>query len=195
MKRTSMLMAGIAVMLAAFALTGADEGSSIDGPQFTAEGKLMRPQNYREWIFLSSGLGMNYGPVAAEAREENPMFDNVFVTRTAYRSFLETGRWPDKTMFILEVRASESKGSINKGGHYQSGVAGVEAEVKDERRFPGKWAFFSFGKEASTGSLIPTSAGCYSCHAQHGAVDNTFVQFYPTLLSVAKDKKTLRAEH
>jgi len=137
MKRTSMLMAGIAVMLAAFALTGADEGSSIDGPQFTAEGKLMRPQNYREWIFLSSGLGMNYGPVAAEARDENPMFDNVFVTRTAYKSFLETGRWPDKTMFILEVRASESKGSINKGGHYQSGVAGVEADFGDQPGAPG----------------------------------------------------------
>ena len=194
MKRTTMLMAGIAGMLSALALTGADQASPADGPQFTSDGKLVRPQNYRELIFLSSGLGMNYGPLAAGARDENPMFDNVFVTRAAYKSFLETGRWPDKTMFILEARASESKGSINKGGHFQSGLAGIEAEVKDERRFPGKWAFFGFGDGAAAGSLIPAAAGCNSCHSQHGAVDNTFVQFYPTLITVAKAKGTFRAE-
>ena len=38
---------------------------------------------------------------------------------------------------------------------------------------------------------IPISASCYSCHEQHGAVDTTFVQFYPTLLTVAKEKETL----
>jgi len=32
---------------------------------------------------------------------------------------------------------------------------------------------------------------CYSCHEQHGAVDTTFVQSYPTLLNIAKRKNTL----
>ena len=32
---------------------------------------------------------------------------------------------------------------------------------------------------------------CYSCHAEHAAVDTTFVQFYPTLLPIAKGKGTL----
>src|SRR5262245_20916305 len=79
-----------------------------DGPQFTAAGELIRPQNYREWIFLSSGLGMTYGP-AAQADQGNPMFDNVFVNPSSYRAFLETGRWPDKTIFVLEVRKAASK--------------------------------------------------------------------------------------
>ena len=35
------------------------------------------------------------------------------------------------------------------------------------------------------------SATCYSCHPANGAVDNTFVQFYPTLLAIAKEKGTL----
>jgi acyl carrier protein phosphodiesterase len=39
--------------------------------------------------------------------------------------------------------------------------------------------------------IIPQAAPCYSCHQQHAAVDTTFVQFYPTLLAVAKDKGTL----
>jgi len=40
-------------------------------------------------------------------------------------------------------------------------------------------------------TMIPRTANCYSCHQANGAVDTTFVQFYPTLLSVARTKKTL----
>ena len=130
---------------------------------------------------------MTYGsPEAANAQE--PRFDNVFVTREAYSAFLATGKWPDKTMFVLEVRTSQSKASINNGGRFQSGLVAIEAEVKSG----GKWAFYGFGTGSATGKQIPTTASCYSCHAQHGAVDNTFVQFYPTLLSVARAKGTLK---
>jgi len=52
--------------------------------------------------------------------------------------------------------------------------------VKDSARFPGGWAFFAFGN-GTTAKIIPLSRDCYSCHAEHGAVDTTFVQFYPTL--------------
>jgi hypothetical protein len=65
--------------------------------------------------------------------------------------------------------------------------------VKDEARFPGKWAFFPFDGDSKTAKMIPQSEDCYSCHAAHGAVDTTFVQFYPTLLPVAKNMRTLSA--
>ncbi len=86
------------------------QGVETSEPRFTAEGQLMRPENYREWIFLSSGLGMTYG--TGEPRGE-PRFDNVFVNREAFAGFLQTGTWPDKTIFILEVRDSGSHASIN----------------------------------------------------------------------------------
>ena len=93
-----------------------------------------------------------------------PAFTNVFVNPAAYRSFLATGKWPDKTMLVLEVRASASKGSINKGGSYQSDLLGIEAEVKDTAKFPGNgWAFFAFGK-SSTGKMLPRTEDCYACH-------------------------------
>jgi hypothetical protein len=165
------------------------EPGTSSGPEFTQDNKLLRPANYREWVFLSSGLGMNYGPVAEANRGRPPVFDNVFVNPDAYRSFMKTGTWPDKTMFVLEVRASASKGSINNGGHYQSDVVGIEAEVKDTARLGG-WGFFAIG-DGPSGKQIPKTARCYTCHSEKGAVDNTFVQFYPTLLSVAKEKGTL----
>jgi len=151
-----------------------------------APASLPFPSDYREWVFLSSGLGMTYGPLASGT----PRFDNVFVTPAAYRSFLMSGRWPDKTMFVLEVRAAESKGSINKDGHFQSDVAGIEAEVKDR----GQWTFYSFGAGAKEGQPFPRTQSCYACHAANGAVDNTFVQFYPTLLPVAKANGTLKKQ-
>jgi hypothetical protein len=94
-------------------------------------------------------------------------------------------------MLVLELRGAVGKGSINQKGNYQStDTMGFEVHVKDERRFPGKWAFFGFG-DAKLGKMIPTTADCYSCHASHAAVDTTFVQFYPTLLPIAKSKGTL----
>ncbi len=168
---------------------GANLPNNPDDPQYTADGRMILPKNYREWVFLSSGLGMTYGPLGAAS--EHPEFDNVFVTHSAYQSFLRTGNWPDKAVLILEVRDSESKGSINKGGHFQTGIMGIEAHVKDEARFEGGWEFFGFGNGATTAKAVPTTAGCHSCHKDHGAVDNTFVQFYPTLLEIAKAKGTL----
>jgi hypothetical protein len=72
---------------------------------------------------------------------------------------------------------------------------GIEVHVKDEARFPGKWAFFSFDSPSGNGTLIPEGAPCYTCHTAHAAVDTTFVQFYPTLLPVAKTKGTLSAAY
>ena len=131
---------------------------------------------------------MSYSPNAMEMGHH--MFDNVFVNPEAYRVFVATGTWPDKTIFVLEVRRAEGKGSINQKGNYQGAVMGIEVHVKDEKRFPGKWAFFGFG-DAKTAKMIPTTAACYSCHSSHAAVDTTFVQFYPTLLPIAKSKGTL----
>jgi hypothetical protein len=167
------------------------KAASATGPAYAPNGDMLSPANYREWIYLTSGMDMSYSAKAAAAGSMS-MFDNVFVNPEAYRSFVATGRWPDKTVMILEARQANSKGSINQRGHYQAvGVMDFEVHVKDEARFPGKWAFFSFDAPDKNGTLIPEKAPCYSCHQQHGAVDTTFVQFYPTLLPIAEKKGTL----
>ena len=158
--------------------------------EYTNDGRLKPPENYREWVYLSTGFDMSYNPAI---QMDHHMFDNVFVNPEAYRTFVKTGTWPDKTIFVLEVRGAVNKGSINEKGSYQhSDLMGLEAHVKDESRFPGKWAFFRF-TDLKAAEMIPQTAECYSCHATHGAVDTTFVQFYPTLLPIAKDKHTLSA--
>ena len=146
-------------------------------------GRLIPPDDYRTWVFLSSGVDMSYSqrPAMADAH----MFDNVFAPRAAYAAFQRTGVWPDKTVLMLENRGAGSKGSINRQGLFQTGeVMGLEAHVKDTARFKGGWAFFSIDGDAPA-KQIPYAADCYACHQAHGAADTTFVQFYPTLLPVA----------
>ena len=130
---------------------------------------LVRPTDYREWISISSGLGMTYTPPPTEAQAQAqagpPTFDNVFVTPLSCRSFLPTGKWPDKTVFVLEFRTSGSDASINKVGLLQSDLLSVEAEVKGAR-FPDGW---------------------------DTAVERTFVQFYSTLMDAARRKGTVKA--
>ena len=96
-------------------------------------------------------------------------------------------------MFVMEVRASATKGSINKGGHYQEELVTIEAHVKDQARFQSKWEFFGFGA-GQTAKPLGAKSNCQTCNSQNGAVDNTFVQFYPTLLPVARAKGTLKRE-
>jgi Cytochrome P460 len=159
-----------------------------DGPSFTADGQMKMPMRYREWIFLSSGVDMSYSPTAAMAGHS--MFDNVFVNPSSYQAFESTGRWPDKTTLVLEIRGAEGASSINKQGHTQSEqIMGVEVHVKDAR-LEGGWGFFEFDGPGPA-KMIKRPATCYSCHESHAAVDTTFVQFYPTLLGLAKAKGTL----
>jgi len=146
------------------------------------------PGNYREWVFLTSSLDLNYISAAAPGHH---MLDNVFVNPEAYRVFLQTGTWPDKTVLIKENRLAESAGTLSKAGRFQAGVKDLEIHIKDEARFPGKWAFFVSADGKAPGALKPQSADCYSCHQEHAASDTTFLQFYPTVFGIAKDKGTL----
>lgn len=188
----SLLAGGLAIRIAESPAREV-KAAQATAPSYAKNGDMLPPSHYREWIYLTSGIDMSYSPKAMDMGGMS-MFDNVFVNPEAYRSFLATGTWPDKTVMILEGREARSKGSINHSGHFQAvGVMDFEVHVKDEARFPGKWAFFSFDAPDKNGTLIPQGAPCYTCHAEHAAVDTTFVQFYPTLLPVAREKHTLSA--
>jgi len=183
--------AALVVMMAAMPRVVAQQPAA-DGPSLQNDGVLAFPENYREWMFLSAGLGMNYGPNAPAAGQPQS-FTNVYVNPSSYRAFMKTGAWPDRTMFVLEIRGSATEGSINRSGFYQTAVRAIEANVKDAR-LPGGWGFFNFGNKTAAVAALPQSATCYTCHAENTAVEHTFVQFYPSLMDVAKRMGTVKAD-
>jgi hypothetical protein len=192
MKRIlAFILAGL--VIAALALRGSKSqtpAGATPGPQFTADGKLVRPEGYRRWVYVSSGLGMSYSQKASDSMQ---MFTNVFVNPSSYDYYLAHGTWPDKTIFVLELYGSTSQGSINKRGNYQKDFMGLDVEVKDEKRFADKWAYFGYSSgEKASGPNTPGKNDCWQCHDSNAAVEHSFVQFYPELLKVAKEKGTIK---
>ena len=187
MRIKGFVIAGLLLMVVvASSMAGRFAGS--DEPlRFTEKGEMVFPEHYREWVWLTSGIGMSYSPTAEESAD--PTFDNVFVSPAAYGKFVETGTWPNGTVFVLENRHSQHKGSINQAGRFQGELMAVETHVK---KADGQWSFYGFGNGTKPAKVIGHDASCYSCHEQHGAVDTTFVQFYPTLQPVAREKKTYK---
>lgn len=161
-----------------------------NAPAYTADGRLQFPAAYRKWVYLTSGFDMSYLPSPLRPFST---FGNVFVNPQAYDAFIENGTWPDKTVLVLEVRRAEQEASINRNGRSQGDIVRTEVHLKDNARFGG-WAFFAFADE-NPSPMIPRTANCYSCHEEHAAVDTTFVQFYPTLLAIARTKNTLTAHY
>jgi hypothetical protein len=181
------------VVLSAFCLillTAGPEEHSLK-PHYDGKGNLLRPSDYCDWEFLSAGYGMNYSP----APDSHEMFTNVFVQRWAYEEFLKRGKWPEQSMFVIDVRNAESDSSINKAGHFQTDPMGLEVEVKDSTRNPDRWAYYSFQPDAKTAEAMPKGNECWSCHEHHAAVEHTFVQFYPTLKPAAMEFGTYNEAH
>lgn len=190
----------LAALFAALALFGIEKGprlatgsataTSLGTPEFTKDGQLVRPAGYRKWVFLSSGYGMSY---SEKETADHLMFTNVFVPPADYDYFVEHGNWPEKTMLVLELYGSQSKGSINMHGNFQTEFMGLDVEVKDASRFADKWAYFGFDTtQPSSEATSPSKNDCWKCHDQNAAVEHTFVQFYPALLTIAKEKKTIK---
>jgi hypothetical protein len=145
---------------------------------------LLRPEGYREWMFVGANYGMGYTEPDGTKAERPKTFHNIYLQREAYKQYAATGKFPDKTMLVMEVIRPGTNASINKQGMFQDNFVGVEVALKDEQRFPEKWAYFNFigtgGKPLAEAKAFDRKA-CWSCHNQHGAVDNVFVQFYPVL--------------
>ena len=87
------ILFGILVLVLVCAASLVVRGPALraDSPRYTATGELVRPDNYRDWIFLTSLLNMG----AASSGEG--VFTNVYVEPSAYRQFLANGRWPEQT--------------------------------------------------------------------------------------------------
>lgn len=187
MKRTACL-----ILLGVLGLTllAAGPEESMPKPGYDEKGQLLRPYDYREWMFLSAGYGMNYSPEPGG----HEMFTNVFVQRWAYDEFLKSGKWPEQSMFVIDERDAASRSSINQKGHYQTDLMGLAVEVKDSVRNPDKWAYYAFGGENKSAGAMPHGNPCWSCHEAHAAVEHTFVQFYPTLKPVARKFGTYNEE-
>ena len=79
MKRLLLAACGLVLVGVAVAAEWSTATGTDIGPSYTTDGKLKYPVNYREWVFLSSGIDMSYSDRATG----RSMFDNVFAEPSA----------------------------------------------------------------------------------------------------------------
>src|SRR5688572_18134836 len=83
-----------------FGVSAVNSSEPMPGPRYTGASLLVRPEGYREWMFVGSNLGMGYKDGQPD---KDPKFHNIYIQREAYKRYAETGRFPDKTMLVMEV--------------------------------------------------------------------------------------------
>lgn len=173
-------------------------------PEYDADGKLKLPTDFKTWVFVGSNIGLDYRPdVAVDTpREQKPYknervgdFHNVYINPEAYRHYLETGKFPDKTVLVMDVYKAEDKEPRNivQGGHFSGVNRSVEVAVKNSRRPDGSktaWAYYAFlNPKKPTPAKAFKDASCFDCHKKHASDDNVWVQFYPVLRDLEKGEK------
>ncbi len=178
-------------LVASFAGTGWFRAEDALPARFEGKDTLLRPEGYREWIFVGSSLGLSYKENPAGADKPTTdlgLYHNVYINPSSYKAFASSGKFPDGTILVLELASAGVKKEPRLQGSYQNEFVALEATVKDSKRFAEEWAYFSFegpdGKPVSKAKPFPKDR-CWSCHDQKAATDNVFTQFYPVLRAVA----------
>jgi hypothetical protein len=149
--------------------------------RLTADGKLQRPADLASWVFLGTSLGMGYNPGSFNAARPG-QFQVVLMEPTAYRHFVQTGKYAPGSMFLLSFYdADVQQRSINQNGFTQAGLTNFEIHLVDPAKNADGRVFYLFGADATEGNPLPPGNACARCHLDHGAFDGTFAQFYPTI--------------
>jgi len=188
---------GVSIFASMLAFKIQAQESPGDEPRYTSDGQLMLPTGVETWVFVGSNLGLSYRQDLAamttrEAARANPQqFHNVYISRSAYSSFLANGSFPDKTVLVMKIFAASGAEPKNilANGVFNGTRAGVEVAVKNMNRPDGKttpWAYYEFTDPSDPTKTLPTASAfpdqaCESCHRAHASLDNVWVQFYPTL--------------
>ena len=153
----------------------------LDLARLTASGKLLKPADLTNWIFLGTSLGMGYNPGSFNAA--NPgQFQVVLIEPNAYRSFVATGSYATGSMFLLAFyNADTQERSINQQGFTQADLTNYEIHVVGAGNGADAHSFYLFGADSPEGAPLPPNNACVRCHVDHGAFNGTFAQFYPTI--------------
>jgi len=189
--------AALALLITAATLTTVAQDSvttkPLDVAQFNAAGKLLKPANLNEWVFLGTSLGMGYNPGSFNAARPG-QFQVALIEPNAYRYFVKNRSFAPGSMLLLSFyNADTQPRSINQNGFTQADLTNFEIHLIDPARGADGRAFYIFQADATEGNLLPPGNACVRCHTQHGAFQGTFAQFYPTIRPLIPPEALARA--
>jgi len=185
------VLVGIAGLSYVPAASAPPPGGTAAAVEFTPDGKLKRPVGYRKWVYVGTPLtpnDLNGGEASF------PEFHSVYMDPESFAHYEKTGEFRDGTVMIKELIGVGSKEAASGQGYFMGDFRGLEASVKDSKRFkdePGSWAYFSFGHKypLKAEAAKQAAASCNACHQTSAAKDDVFSQYYPVLRAAAPRSK------
>lgn len=193
------LYAGLAIMALA-GMTGTTAAQQINHAEFTANGEVKIPENWRQWVFIGTPLTPN---ALNDGKAPFPEFHNVYIETSAYAHYVKTGKFANGTQIAKELTLVRQKAKdemhedgstdeVSGRGYFQGEFQGLELAYKDTAKFakePGGWVYYSFGHKpppySPTAKAFPTDS-CNACHQGSADKDFVFTQFYPVLRALEK---------
>ena len=175
------LVGVVAALALGDALAGDDEKYEAT---FTADGELIRPAGWREWVFVGSPLTPNS---LNGGKASFPEFHSVYIDPKSWEHYKKTGTFREGTMLAKELTLVGATAATSGIGFFNGDLQGFEIAHKDSKRYTkdsGGWAYYTFGHKpepyASSTAAQPTAA-CAACHTASAAEDMVFTQYYPIL--------------
>jgi len=160
-------------------------------PEYTKEGDLILPKNWRSWVYVGSPLT----PDALNNGKANfPEYHNVYIEPGSYEIYKKTGEFPEGTIFFKELQRvlgpqqapDGSRTEPSGRGYFPGAFNGADVTVKDTKRYTptgGAWGYYNFNHsepKAPTAKLRPKTE-CSFCHQASAKKDEVWTQFYRLL--------------
>lgn len=202
MQRLLQTMCGAALLVSAAGaawMTAAAQNPQVSAsavrgmalPEYDQDGRLLRPIGYEKWVVAGTSIGLSYSDGQRQDPANPGTFHSVYLQPEAFEHYVQTGEFPEQTIFVVTnnpSRPAAVQGSISRSGFVAAPTAGLEVSVKDSKRYSEGWAYFMFHDQpqaavpsARTAEKALPQQDCFDCHAEHGAVDNVFTQYYSVL--------------
>jgi len=160
-------------------------------PEYTADGDLILPKNFHEWVYVGSPLTPN---ALNGGQAGFPEFHNVYIEPGSYEIYKKTNEFPEGTIFFKELQltlpaenADGSRTEPSGRGYFPGHWNGADVTVKDTKRYVDThgWGYYNFNHhepKAATAKLRPLEE-CAFCHIANAKKDDVWTQFY-TLLDI-----------
>jgi hypothetical protein len=196
MRRTSIAattLAACAMATAVFAQSQETNTAPATGrylPEYTENGDLILPKNWRSWVYVGSPLTPN---ALNNGKAGFPEYHNVYIEPGSYEIYKRTGEFPEGTIMFKELQLTlpqqypdGSRTEPSGRGYFPGDFNGADVTVKDSKRYAGTgstWGYYNFNHhepKAPTAKLKPL-AECGFCHQASAKKDEVWTQFYRLL--------------
>ena len=159
-------------------------------PEYTKDGDLILPKNWRSWVYVGSPLtpdALNNGKAGF------PEYHNVYIEPGSYEIYKKTDKFPEGTIFFKELQRvlkpeqfpDGSRAEPSGRGYFPGEFNGADVTVKDTKRYAdtGGWGYYNFNhhEPKAPTAKVKAKTECAFCHIASAKKDEVWTQFYRLL--------------